>query len=894
MAVAGHHDPEDYNNMSYPEPPQGFVSGPMDLGLSPESYSSYPHSHSHSSHSRPSHHEYATTTTMGYSDANGPLYAEAGPYMYHGGGKSSPGMYPDDSDMRVPSSNLSIASASSSNMGSPLSNHGQLAPIPEWAAAPHGLGVSPGIVDQNDYFPGTEYSFTPSAIDGFSHAGFEFAAAQHSKGPGFVGELSQIPRSSRPSFFPSDSSVSFPSSSSSFPPSSPSASLANPPRAGSTPRGGCGGAGGGRGSVSSSISSSSTGTLVPLHRTSPNRASASSSTTTTTTPSASASAHLGGCNSGSTSGLGLALDTRLAQASVTSSPIPTSASSLASSSLVFASPATSTSSFSSPTPPQPAWGGSPCVDDLSLRMSLSPTPTPASSSSARPRSARMVPHFFSQSSGHFVPPLETSCWFPLSNPSLEPRFRMRPTDPIRLTADPSLIHPDVRSMAMPAYEPSYPAPNSTTGYPASPALSASPQLRTGSTSPFLHNANGTYQSFSPFQPPVDPQRRPSLVSFHSNYSGEQPYSGDESSKEKQRCPHPDCGKIFKDIKAHMLTHQTERPEKCPITTCEYHIKGFARKYDKNRHTLTHYKGTMVCGFCPGSGSAAEKSFNRADVFKRHLTAVHGVEQTPPNSRKKAAGSANGGSAASKKLTSYAPDATGKCSTCSQTFSNAQDFYEHLDDCVLRIVQQEDPAEAINARRLAEVENDRDVHNTLEKNHLPTTTMTTQMDNGEEDDDMVDDEDDEDLKACRGGIKSSATSPSKKSKGNPPNGVQKSRGLTHSRGGVALPTKTRGRKNRRDYPSSWGFDKGQMTMKKRVMAVFDGPRRLAKDDMMLSTEHEVRVKLADGKSYVTDLDVQTLKRAAGFHGATDEEKGPWISDDPTEDQLKQMLESTNSI
>jgi hypothetical protein len=81
----------------------------------------------------------------------------------------------------------------------------------------------------------------------------------------------------------------------------------------------------------------------------------------------------------------------------------------------------------------------------------------------------------------------------------------------------------------------------------------------------------------------------------------------------------------------------------------------------------------------------------------------------------------------------------------------------------------------------------------------------------------------------------------------------------------------------------------MTMKKRVLAVFDGPRRLAKDDMMLSTEHEVRLKLQDGKSYVTDLDLQTLKRAEGFLNATDEEKGPWISDDPTDEQLKQMLE-----
>jgi hypothetical protein len=292
---------------------------------------------------------------------------------------------------------------------------------------------------------------------------------------------------------------------------------------------------------------------------------------------------------------------------------------------------------------------------------------------------------------------------------------------------------------------------------------------------------------------------------------------------------------------------------------------------------------MVCGFCPGSGSAAEKSFNRADVFKRHLTAVHGVEQTAPNSRKKSSASPTSG----KNLAGYAPDATGKCSTCSATFSNAQDFYEHLDDCVLRIVQQEDPAEAINAKRLAEVENDQDVHETLEKNQLPTTTQARPAVEDElDDEDMLDDDDMADADLQARGIKTSAISPKKAGKRNPVNGVQKSRGLTHSRGGVPLP-KARGRKARRDYPSSWGYDKGHMTTKKRVMAVFDGQRRLAKDDMMLSTEHEVRVKLADG--YVTDLDVQTMKRAQGFLGATEEEKGIWVSDDPTEEDINQMLQ-----
>ncbi|KAI1079453.1 hypothetical protein F5B20DRAFT_590617 [Whalleya microplaca] len=148
----------------------------------------------------------------------------------------------------------------------------------------------------------------------------------------------------------------------------------------------------------------------------------------------------------------------------------------------------------------------------------------------------------------------------------------------------------------------------------------------------------------------------------------------KAEENRNRCPHPDCGRVFKDLAAHMLTHQEERPEKCPIETCEYHTKGFARKYDKNRHALTHYKGTMVCPFCPGPGTAYEKAFNRADVFKRHLTAVHNVEQTPPNSRKMIItgnSSRNGGDA--------------KCSICQTRFSTAQEFYEHLDDCVLNVI-----------------------------------------------------------------------------------------------------------------------------------------------------------------------------------------------------------------
>ncbi len=93
-----------------------------------------------------------------------------------------------------------------------------------------------------------------------------------------------------------------------------------------------------------------------------------------------------------------------------------------------------------------------------------------------------------------------------------------------------------------------------------------------------------------------------------------------SKTHKGVCTYPGCGRVTKSPRAHMLTHRSTRPEKCPVQTCEYHIKGFARKHDRNRHALAHYKGIMVCGFCNGPGASAEKLFNRTDVFKRHLIA----------------------------------------------------------------------------------------------------------------------------------------------------------------------------------------------------------------------------------------------------------------------------------
>ncbi|KJZ79111.1 hypothetical protein HIM_01262 [Hirsutella minnesotensis 3608] len=185
---------------------------------------------------------------------------------------------------------------------------------------------------------------------------------------------------------------------------------------------------------------------------------------------------------------------------------------------------------------------------------------------------------------------------------------------------------------------------------------------------------------------VSPLRDP----WHRDAAGQT--SSPALPENRSQCPHPDCSRIVKDLPAHMLTHQEERPEKCPIASCEYHTKGFARKYDKNRHALTHYRGTMVCPFCPGMGSPYEKAFGRADVFKRHLAAAHNVEQTPPNSR--------GGA----RLLGLLHDAAGqgpgtgansaaRCSICGARFAGAQDFYEHLDECVLSVIVPPGPTTA---------------------------------------------------------------------------------------------------------------------------------------------------------------------------------------------------------
>jgi hypothetical protein len=189
-------------------------------------------------------------------------------------------------------------------------------------------------------------------------------------------------------------------------------------------------------------------------------------------------------------------------------------------------------------------------------------------------------------------------------------------------------------------------------------------------------------SSTPHHDFIDPESDPAAGSAKNGGIQE------ETPFEKSRCPRPECGKLFRDLKTHLLTHQDDRPHKCPVPTCDYHIKGFARRYDRNRHAMTHYAGTMVCNFCL-SGTAPRASFNRVDIFKRHLMLAHAVVPSSASSD-----SCNT-KPSHKPAAVFLDDDSGKCSTCSARFESPRDFYDHLDACILRIVGLDSP-EALTA------------------------------------------------------------------------------------------------------------------------------------------------------------------------------------------------------
>ena len=125
------------------------------------------------------------------------------------------------------------------------------------------------------------------------------------------------------------------------------------------------------------------------------------------------------------------------------------------------------------------------------------------------------------------------------------------------------------------------------------------------------------------------------------------------------------------LKEHMVAHYEERPEKCPMVGCAYYWKGFARKYDKDRHILTHFDKPITCNFCPPQLDGIVPIFNRVDVFKRHLSVTHTVDRSrvPPEPDSNTGSLSQGA----------------KCSVCTIQFVGPQALYDHLQECIYDVL-----------------------------------------------------------------------------------------------------------------------------------------------------------------------------------------------------------------
>ncbi|RSL80130.1 hypothetical protein CDV31_017148 [Fusarium ambrosium] len=312
-----------------------------------------------------------------------------------------------------------------------------------------------------------------------------------------------------------------------------------------------------------------------------------------------------------------------------------------------------------------------------------------------------------------------------------------------------------------------------------------------------------------------------------------PSSMNPQDKQQQLCTWPGCGRNVKDLTSHLLTHRCRRPFKCPVRWCQYATKGFARKYDKTRHALAHWKAATRCKFCPESVLGSDVNFFGLNELKSHLKNAHAAEATDTSSLRVPRNCDYGGSIT--------------CSACRQTFVHVQTFYSHLDDCVLEALQRDSPVDDINMRNLALTGNDEDVLQTTHGLSCLTgpdppseVTYGTNLCQGHPsltDNDM-------------GAVSAPDRFPRE-----PDEDDRMAFNGTRTKGGKAK------RKDRSHYPLSWGFNMSETTVRRRRLVMFDGTERLHTEDMVLSRENEVHVELSEGNSYVTDLDIRTLNRVA---------------------------------
>lgn len=111
----------------------------------------------------------------------------------------------------------------------------------------------------------------------------------------------------------------------------------------------------------------------------------------------------------------------------------------------------------------------------------------------------------------------------------------------------------------------------------------------------------------------------------------------------------------------------EYSQKCPVTTCEYHHKGFSLKVERDKHTMTQFQGDVRCSIWSSCGSSSDYSntyLNNVEHLRNHIRIFYG--RVP--------------------LTHHIT-ATLKCWICHRSFLQPA-YLEHLDDCILHAVELE--------------------------------------------------------------------------------------------------------------------------------------------------------------------------------------------------------------
>lgn len=343
-------------------------------------------------------------------------------------------------------------------------------------------------------------------------------------------------------------------------------------------------------------------------------------------------------------------------------------------------------------------------------------------------------------------------------------------------------------------------------------------------------------------------------------------------QEKSLYPCSQCGKSFRDLRSHMLTHQTDRPHKCPISTCQFHLRGFARKYDQVRHTICHFRGFIVCEFCPGANSPDEISFHRIDILKKHLIQVHHVKPTkkykkvppPPAVTYSPDGVRVIGDEGDDMIirSTSSANRNARCSICANLFHQPQHWYDHLEDCIMSTILQDVPSNQVNTFHLLSVANDSKVEETLHLHHIKVNQglqrlIPTICDEArqrsqlrQEMKDNIEQHGAVHQQVEEGGFEQEESE------------QKKVRGASIPKGG----RRRRGSRTDEYYPQDWGVSPEYLNLKRRALYVHDGPHRIWKDDLSLYTSLEVRLPLGNhaAHDYVTDLDIQTIHTAESIY------------------------------